>query len=262
MVDFAQGEKPNEAEKVTTVTESKPEGTVPTVDIASLQSELEKSKQEITKWQEEAKKHQQNVSKKAAELDKAKLDMTEVKTLRKQVELLAQAILKDDDGDGENPQPSKKKSETLAAIQSAGAQAQYETERMRQTEYNSRANEIYSKAKVAYADNPDELERIEGLLVLGYSQPEKFEKALIKVSDTEKKPKQPVETDADKEKRLRKEIEAKIWEEKGWNVSDTGKPSGNGTRIFTRQQINSMSPEEYRKNKPAIDEAESAGHIK
>lgn len=239
----------NVAEEVSQVTEN-----TPTVDLESMRAELANAKQAAEKWETEAKAHQRTASKKDSE---AKRWQNEISSLNSKIDVLAEIVEETitSRNDFEEVKERKPYKERVKAVPS------YE-----QNVIGDAVKEIAAITKannLEFDKSPETREAyLKYLEGVNYRKVEYIQDALDKVKEVVgKKMAEVKETEEQRIERLVQERLKETLKKNGELNVEKGSPSGN-TKSFTRQQINAMSPEDYKANRQAIAEAQAAGRIK
>jgi len=144
------------------------------------------------------------------------------------------------------------------------AEREQESIKAQQEEYNRRADAVYARAKEAYGDDDESLEKIEDLLSSGRIDraEAKLEKA-VKTTDTKKK----VESEDERFARRLEEEKRKWMEETGQLESETGVPSASGGLTgLTRESLDKKlkapgGVQWFKENEKEIDRLYMEGKI-
>jgi len=204
---------------------------------------------------------QRTVSQKERELEAARAEAARVAELEAKLqELTMQSELMGSLGNyGELDADAKKEIEarikrTVATV------AQQQALRKQMEESQKKINEVKSVIEDAGLDpNSEEFAEAEYFASVGrYDLAKKKAKEVIaKVKPEQKESQEKKETEDERVERLVRERM-----EKAGLLEATGTTPSGSSRTFTRAQIASMSDEEYRKNRDAIDAAMREGRIK
>lgn len=240
--------------------------TTPTAEdrVKELEAQIAAKEQDIAKakhFEEGYKGLQTQLNKLNTQLKSAQDVRSELDAQKQYIKVLAAAIAEKGnlrEEDVVNPSPERKQNllaqyEELEKQQNA--KRQQAEAAAKAEEYNTKANEIYEKAKVVFKDNPDELERVEDRLSQGFLNPSKFERAVAMVEKAEK----PVVVKESEEERINKLVEEKLKErlaEASKNnpllKTEPAVPSGKGLSKATLNQqyvSGDITTEEYAKRK-------------
>jgi len=200
-----------------------PKDETPTEDLAALSDQLSQLKIELEQTKKGLSTAHQTLTEKDRELKKrADLEL-QIGGIQETVELLATAIASGRQAESFEP---AEKQDILADLTRKRAdleakRKQAETEQTR-LEYVQKADAIYARAKDAFGDDDDALERVEDLLGNG-----RLERAEARVSKAEQsKTKKPSETDEQRIERLVAERLTEELRKKGLLETHDGSPQG------------------------------------
>jgi len=248
-----------EKEPEATLTEKQQEQT-PQETVESLQVKLKQMEQELNQRTDNVRSLNLTLQQRATELKRRADIESRIDSLQDTIEVLATAVASR--GEIEELDPTKRQ-DILAELKKKRADADAKAKQKEltevQTEYTQKADALYNRAKAIFADDDDAIEKVEDLLTNG-----RLERAEARVAKAEQK-KVPskegkMETEEQRIDKLAEEKLRKHLEERGLLETYTTTPSGSG--IFSRKQIAEMSPEDYAKNRDAIQKAYSDNKIK
>jgi len=245
-----------------------PEVTPPTPEeqLATLQKELDKTKVDLDSRDKGLRTAHQTLTEKDKELKKRTDIDTRLDGFEETQRILA-ATMSERLASGEGLDPTEK-TDYLKQFDDIAKRQKVERETLQakgqQDEYNRQADAVYVRAKEAFKDDEDAIERVEDLLSAG-----RLERAEARVAKAEKPTDTKGESEGDKEEKIREDERKKLYEKyPSLLVSDAGGPSGaSGMGIPTKMEdfrkwIANLSQTEYEELKPEIDKMQAAGKIK
>ena len=270
-----EGEVIAEVGKVEELAKPAQEVPAPEVEQAKLSSELEKIQKELTEAREEAKAHQRNVTKKEQELQQYKKSDEKISGLEDKIEIITQMIADVMDKDSsleDEEKPRKRRSEEyLAKIAEKDTERKKQVKQATDQEFYGIMSEADKLIKSVNLDMEKSLELREAYIkfltgdIRGCA--EEARRVVNTLTEAKKVP-QVIESEAEKEAKLRDKITKEIYEAKGWNISDTGSPAGAGGKGIPREMtrfkewLATVPTSEYVKLKPEIDNMLAKGLIK
>jgi len=212
-------------------------------ELATLQAELEALKaqnQRLPELEKGFKSLQQTLTEKDKEIKRRADFDSKIDVLQENFETLATYIASRGDAEGLDPVKGQELQAELKkrrVEQEAKAKQREITET--QQEYAQKADSLFARAKIAFADDDEGIERVEDLLISG-----RFERAEARVVKAEGK-KAPVkdskvETEEQRIDRLAEEKHRSYLEEKGLLDTYESTPSGSSSSISeaTRKYAN------------------------
>ncbi len=235
-----------------------------------LQSELVEAKKDAEKWQTEARTHQKNVTKKDQELQRISQSAQEIQDLKDKLDITAAMVAdlvdREPTSDTGEEKPIRRKSEQyLTSLREKEQQRQKGAQDETTKRFLAIAGEAETLSKTAGLDlrkSPELREAyvkfLEGDPITGLEETKRI------LSSLTPKETKPVKTEAE----LKEEIRQQIYEEKGWNKSDTGKSVGSKKSSIPtkmedfRKWVSELPSKEYKERKDEINEALQAGQIK
>jgi len=269
------GEIPKEFNNMVTGTEEKGEETLvetPTQvsELATLQAELEALKtqnQRLPELEKGFKSLQQTLTEKDKELKRrADLD-SRIDGIQETIEVLATAMASR--GDVEELDPEKRQ-DVLAELKKRRADQEAKAKQREitetQQEYAQKADSLFARAKIAFADDDEGIERVEDLLMSG-----RFERAEARVVKAEGKKvlakDGKVETEEQRIDRLAEEKHRAYLEGKGLLDNYSSTPSSSVGEIPTsleqyKKWVETIPQSDYERLKPKIDKMKAEGKIK
>lgn len=221
--------------------------------LESLKAELENTKKDLDKWMNEAKANRSGMSTLTKKVNDYKALNTKVDTMATMLADLMDNIPNEEDGD--KPK-SKKGAEYLSRIQKQSEELT-KTEREEQERYiRGVGKQIFDLTNGAGMDLKDSAE-LRGAYVKWLEGD--FDGALEETKKTLTS--KPRETEEEKRKKWIEEGKRQALEGSGSLNTDTG--SGARANLsFSREQIEKMSAEEYKKKEPEIKKAIAEGRLK
>ena len=214
-------------------------------------AKISKLEKELEEARAEAKSHQKFGEKTRAELEKQRGLEDKVDRLENRLtvvtEMLAETLDKGDSGDFED-KPAKRRSDAyLERLNTTESQKEKERTAGEQAEYIKKANALWERAKVVFANDDDNLERVEDALTLG-----KVERAEARVAKAEASKEKPVESEEERIERRAEEKARQKLEESGVLETDTGLPGKSGGKVWSRVEIDALmaNPREFGKQFP------------
>jgi len=200
--------------------------------IAELETDLAQTKKGLSTAH-------QTLTDRDKELKRTRDVESQISELRDDLQLLATAM--SSAGISQDDTTPEKRADVVEQLKQT--RKTQEAERGRK-EYLAKADSVYERAKVVYANDEDALERIEDQLMS--MVPSRLERAEAKVAKAELK--EPEKKGIDVEE-IREEERRKILEETGQLVADTGGPGGvaGGVPSYTRADLKKLDPKEYKR---------------
>ena len=239
--------KVEEVEGATEVTPVEPEATPPTAEerLATLQSELATTKEKLAQTEKGLSSAQATLTRKDLESKSQAGLASRIEGIEDSMQILAGMLSK-----GElSPEDAQGYKQEFANLKRQREEASNQAQiRARQEEYATQAQSIHNEALEVYKDNPNEIFFVDYTLDRGDLE---GARARVERAKGEKKGK-PVETPAEMEARIRKEIEI----QKGERDAETGKPSGSGETLESLRQkdIDKMSFKQKQEHLKALRE--------
>ena len=241
--------KGTETEELKTPEPEEQQAPDPTEQLKTLQAQIQSLTEERERLDRGYKGLQKTLSEKDRETKKqANLD-SRINGLQDTIELLATAIASG--GNAEEIEPSQRQ-DVLAELrkQRTTQEAKRKEEETKQTqqEYAQKADAIYERAKTAFANDDESLERVEDLLMNG--RLDRAESRVVKAEGKSNPNKG--ETEEQRAEKLAQEKFNKYLEERGLLEEYSGLPSaGSGTSQDAMKQ--------YIEGKITADEAKKRG---